>query len=776
MPPTTIMTRSPHERLRHALNEWLRSVGLQDEVSSLPLPIDTSLSPPSSCAVFSIDSSATLPELLYVLRALHRARIDLRVLRQALDLSSPDCPLGEWCSFCDEGDARVRLRVYFSGVKQFKRAINSAFDDEDDDEIVSTESPSLKRVRRAIKKLRPTSALESMATTPSRRSLPLVELCIEGFPSARRPSALRRLRDTLARYEAANDATTVPLVRIAYIQTRDLSHDANVAFAKSRIAMIADDTSTKWSCLRPVAAAEEEDEGDGGDVGGESSLLAMGNFVRLDASIVSLQRANASERCRQFHETLRCHAPTSLRELQVHYGSLPGKEDADSDAHRELDLDIADTFFSRRSRLRLDRLRLEGNITERDLRLMIHRLQKEEARHKDEKPPSLHSLECRMWTWERDVAKANDESLLVRGETLATLVTCQGGGVDTLRVSHTRVPVAELPSLASCCRHLDVKMSSVGWQRLQRQRHAKNGCSSDDDTGDAAAHACRLESLRLEVDADDDNDCTDNDGGATTLALCEMLLRFGPHLRSLSIAPHALRGRIAFNGALVASAIVLVCPQLQELEVDTVDEGFVKELIECLGRVYIGERATPCRLAQLSLRMRGGDDQDSSVTFRALLAALYVATHPLTRSLRSLRLELHLFTGREECERMARVLQALLERNTRLRDITLCVPHDGIGGSAAQEEEDGEGSRHRYVAVMAPLRHRLALLSALRARNLPRDVLETVMEMAARTRRRRLRVISKRPTTNVMNIATGEILATGPGFYWQSHGVTMTAG
>ncbi|GLD95667.1 hypothetical protein PINS_up004344 [Pythium insidiosum] len=229
-------------------------------------------------------------------------------------------------------------------------------------------------------------------------------------------------------------------------------------------------------------------------------------------------------------------------------------------------------------------------------------------------------------------------------------------------------------------------------------------------------------------------------------AIRRLLEHVGPRLRSLSILPHSSTFMIDQK---TAKAVVELCPNLETLHVQYADDSFGDAFVEALAA------SECCRLERLSLRCR-----HSLASMFALVSTLRQSTHPLARSLRSLRLEIHEmesddddfdnddfdvdnnadFVVDDDDDDDAWVeipdkgpgalnvdVYGMLQVNQRLRSVTIRGDHtcdwrdlevvdlvDGIGAAAA----------------LPPLRHRLATLSALRRYNLPQDFLIDVITLA----------------------------------------------
>ncbi|KAJ0392118.1 hypothetical protein P43SY_009215 [Pythium insidiosum] len=198
-------------------------------------------------------------------------------------------------------------------------------------------------------------------------------------------------------------------------------------------------------------------------------------------------------------------------------------------------------------------------------------------------------------------------------------------------------------------------------------------------------------------------------------AVSLLLQHIGHRLRVLTIDPKYWSISL---GRDAANAISQSCPALEVLEVRLVDDEFIEQLVAALST-----RPDACRVQRLTL-----SSYSPTKTFAALLATLRMATHSLTRSLRSLRFNCGYFGCEgEDLEQFITAVREMLSVNERLRDVT-------IHGLVSETQ-----GRAGFSVVLAPLRHRLALLSALQHRGLPQCVLATVVAMTGhRVQRLRL--------------------------------------
>ncbi|KAJ0403905.1 hypothetical protein ATCC90586_003987 [Pythium insidiosum] len=651
----------------------------------------------SSCAVLALslvalddeaEAAAALGELLRVVDLLRHPALGAEALHVLLDRKGGRCPLVGWCAFCDGGSRELTLRLDWGGGLP---ALETAM-------FAWTDAMASRDFARLLKAANDAMAKRSDGGL-ARRVAPIeLSLCVRGDEWARGDELCRRLQAQLDRDAAP------PRFRVSFRPREDLDAKELALQGPPSAAVRVGETTSNWDWVlapRSVADGAAASHWDA-----RAAVLATGKIVSLRA------RVETHEQAQRLHEVLRSQ-PTALRSLSVEYDnffSAQGRSIAD-DARQQQFQDVADALLASDSALRLEELTLTGKITQRDLLAMLTRL-RSASTASSSTHRRLHKLTCAQWDWAE-----------MRGATVAELLRAIGG-VDSLRLQRknslryiSTVPIDELPDLVHGCaslRQLDAHVVCSKPLLIPQPRDspvARVHVSSLDDMdlpSDQPAETTALERLRLRP--------VDGDVALVQRSVERLLQRVGRRLVALTLAPH--RGHAALGGQSGA-AVARLCPTLQELKVTCLDASFVAELVDALAA---GDGS--CPLQRLDL---GSHDADAS-TFAPLFAALRVSTHPLTRSLRSLRLDVADVT---RVEPLISSVQDLLVSNQRLQDVTVCA--ESVDASTVKEQLEASGVLEATSAlVLPPLRHRLAVLSALRPRHLPRNVAANVLELVAR--------------------------------------------
>ncbi|GLD97949.1 hypothetical protein PINS_up006646 [Pythium insidiosum] len=324
----------------------------------------------------------------------------------------------------------------------------------------------------------------------------------------------------------------------------------------------------------------------------------------------------------------------------------------------------------------------------------------------------LTELTCCGWDWGE-----------MRGATIAELLRAIGG-VDFLHLQRknspnyvSAVPIDELPDLVRGCQSLRCLEAHVvcetpvmipqKWDNPVPRVHVS---SLDVDLPlDQPVEATSLERLCLRP--------VDRDVVVVQRSIERLLQRVGRSLVSLSLAPH--RGCVKLTGEM-ANAVVRLCPKLQELKVTSLDVSFIEVLVNSLSKATDNE----CQLKRLDL---GSHDADAAM-FAPLFAALRISTHPLTRSLCSFRLDV---AGSVDIERVVSTARDVLATNRRLSRLIISADGDNARYVQQQLESERDWSLSTDSLQLPPLRHRLAVLSAMRSLQFPREVLLRVFELVS---------------------------------------------
>ncbi|KAJ0395018.1 hypothetical protein ATCC90586_002784 [Pythium insidiosum] len=621
-------------------------------------------------------TAARLGEFVRVLELVARSGTGLDLLHSLMNQGRTPigCPLTGWCAFCDGGDRTVELRLR---VKSSPALLEDALFDWDEDD--ATEAFAM--LQDAV------AALEVVrdAEEDARWDGPVIHISLKFSSNSwnARRNSMQQLRRFFARYTAAMAHEERPLFRISRVHTKDLDNAMMAVIAESNLPVVhgsfLGNAAWTWA-LQPSRSGRNA-----AVWAPSSTLLAKGNVISLGAQ-VKTRTDEKKTQCFRLHEILRSQS-TTVKTLCMEYQFR-----CDERTREQLNHAIADTFFSRSTLAQLDQLTIIGELAEEDVLAIVRRLSL--ASTSAEPPPArIRELVCEDWQWKKD-SIGNDRHRL-RGATFAKLLRLIGG-VESLCLK-SDLPVAEIPTLTSC-RSLDVSVSCVTWSGLPSL--ADGGASS------TPATESLVETLVLRPRG---HHIRDNRRTAKRL-----LQHLGRQLRSLSIIPHSVLSRFCSE---TATAIVLHCPNLEKLHVQYADSSFCTALVDAIAA------SGSCRIKRLSLRSRF-----SLKTFSAVVATLREPRHPLTRTLRSLRLDI--YEGEyDDIEALGRDAREMLRVNETLRDVTIRCD-ESVDWSGL---EISESDREFGIGVaLAPLRHRLALLSVLSPRGVPCDIFVDVLWMAGR--------------------------------------------
>ncbi|KAJ0392356.1 hypothetical protein P43SY_004316 [Pythium insidiosum] len=660
-----------------------------------PVPVRRAALPEAaaSCAALSYSFDDThddvhgIGEVVRVVELLGRRGLDPALLQRLV--GDDDCPLRSGCAYCDGLDTTVRLELHADCEPgQLQDALL------DWDETQAT--ARFRRLKAAVE--------EATGAPPSPI---LLELHVVDYKETWSSdgdeigSFLERYKQDVARDPRA-------LFRLTSVHPdSSVESEALAAIARSQLplACYMDSGCSRWKwALAPFSDDEEDDEDKDEDEDDEDKdddasstslpLVAACNITQL--RVVMPSSVSVFER---MLDVLRSQ-PTALRNLKVKYSLEPRKGGGTAEQERLAQLErllrmLVDSILSRRSALRLHRLEVQGGFSDDDVAAMAQRLASEPTTEPVQvaaSPARYQELSLVGWR-------------LRRGESLSRWLELVGGA-DNLKVqSGTCLQVAETAALAEC-RRLDVEFDPDDWSGLPSS-------VSDDDS--AAPSTTRLEELVLRPSG--------KDNAVLQHAISRLVQDAGRPLRSLAIKP---RSKVICLGGDVAKSIVENCPAIETLKLHAVDRSFAEQLAASL------RDSDACRLQHLTVHSARPMDMVAP-----LLAALAEPTHPLSRSLRSLRLK----CCYKQCGDLGPLHAAvteMLSANTRLRDVVIHAFERSVTFDASATATSS------HSIVVAPLRHRLALVSALQQQQqqrprLPQSVVETVLEMAGR-RRRRLRL------------------------------------
>ncbi|KAJ0392495.1 hypothetical protein ATCC90586_008832 [Pythium insidiosum] len=672
----------------HALEQWQQRC---------PLLVRWSREYASSCAQFHLrvaqssqgidDCVRALGELLRVVELLTRpgvATLALRRLSGSSDTS--ECPMGQrWCSFCDGADRRVVLTLLPGpGPHSFLEIVRRAVFEWRDDGT-------------ATQAFRDLYDAPSFFTEAKRSRAVELSVFVEYSGDKRVDRDLRLLLDchaTQSEPERQGDPIADPLIRIAALDTYNLNHAAMSLIAASQLPIEV----TKPDDWR-VLVKDERGLIDGASSGAPTlSILARSNVTKLH-----VDTACNDDMVGQLLLQLASHA-TQLKQLRfdldgvLEYGDSDG---ADSERVERMQA-IGHALFGPDSTLRLDLLTLTTCLCERDLVHMIALFDPSAAARDLVHmialfDPSAAAVDDKRMgnARHRSVALRGCELSTIRGATLGRLLTLSGG-VESLALRHAKsagLGIAEIPSLVGGCRSLRSLKASItchGWEELPE---ASEG-----------SQRSTLSALELFIE--------DRDPALVARAVERLLGHLGRSLLSLSLL---LRRRSTALSPHIAAIIAEQCPNLQQLSVRNAPDSFVLRLVD-------GYQKRPCSLKQLCF-LSG----DADATYDDLIAALSLPSHRITRSLRSLRIDVRRRWRHEAISSLSARLQQMLQLNQRLRDVAVVAFDSQVRGDPIAVATTSGRS-----GVLPPLRHRLAAIGVLHRLALPAAVMAGILFMAAR--------------------------------------------
>ncbi|GLE09071.1 hypothetical protein PINS_up020660 [Pythium insidiosum] len=672
------MTSPPHcpiSLLLTAFDAWKT----RHEVCEIAL-----LDPRASCARLWIhvhsekhgsvdDAAGRLPELLRVVELLTRPGIDPLALQRLADSSATRCHMGQqWCSYCDGVDRRVVLRLSPPPpvwARPMHKQFLAVLRAALFDWDESTATPEFMELRAQVLSM----------SRGAKRSLPIkLEINVDAVNSA---AILHDLESLLTQLTSS---TTSGMFEFVLRHSMSLYRPAMALIAASQIPVEvsssvgyyfhngacydSDDQAEQETTAQAPPSDEEEDE---------MAVLSTANVIVLEAT------ASWEEpRLDRLLTALRTRS-SELQVLNVDI-ALPeyGVDAAGDERRREVVQGIGRALFDINSSLRLDELVLSAPICQRDLELLIGSTSV--AVTQAERGDNFRH---------RSVNLCRFALSTFQGASLGHLLA-SSGGVQSLRLLSrvTALHITEIPALLRSCpslRELRVMVSCSRWESISR---------ADDKLS--------IETLVLRV--------SDRNASVIANGVAKLLQVVGHSLVSLSVLPDR---RTTILSANLATAIAQHCPRLEQLSVRNLETGFVSNLLS----VYTQEQ--PCKLRRLSI-VSG----DASERYDALITALSTATHPLARVLRSLCLNVFGWETNSENALEAQ-LQHMLKLNKKLHDVSLVTYFSGadlLTGDKASEEPS------EWSSTVAPLRHRLATLSALRPLCLPEGVLVSILTMAGR--------------------------------------------
>ncbi|KAJ0392357.1 hypothetical protein P43SY_004317 [Pythium insidiosum] len=543
----------------------------------------------TSCAALSFAFANShgdihgMGEVVRVVELLGRRGLDPTLLQRLV--GDDDCPLRSSCAYCDGLDTTVRLKLITSSEPN---GLRDALLDWDETQATAC----FRRLKAAVEEA--TGALPSPI---------LLELHI-GDRFHAWSSDGDKIGSFLERYkqDVARDPRALFHVTSVHVR-RSVESESLAAIARSQLPLVCDLTPWWEWALAPFTDGGEEDsveEDDDAEADKASStgppLVAACNITQLHIFMPS--SVSMFER---MLNVLRSQ-PTALRNLKVKYSLEPRKGGGTAEQERLAQLErllrmLVDSILSRRSALRLHRLEVQGGFSDDDVAAMAQRLASEPTTEPVQvaaSPARYQELSLVGWR-------------LRRGESLSRWLELVGGA-DNLKVqSGTCLQVAETAALAEC-RRLDVEFDPDDWSGLPSS-------VSDDDS--AAPSTTRLEELVLRPSG--------KDNAVLQHAISRLVQDAGRPLRSLAIKP---RSKVICLGGDVAKSIVENCPAIETLKLHAVDRSFAEQLAASL------RDSDACRLQHLTVHSARPMDMVAP-----LLAALAEPTHPLSRSLRSLRLK-----------------------------------------------------------------------------------------------------------------------------------------
>ncbi|GLE08308.1 hypothetical protein PINS_up019373 [Pythium insidiosum] len=515
----------------------------------------------------------------------------------------------------------------------------------------------------------------------------------------------------------------------------DVTWSALAAIARTRLRVYASLVGPQWQLL--LHSTSESIEAP--DL--KHSILAL-----TDVRYLEMELPEPDPRLLPALQTTLASHCRSMRMLTLDvrfFGSTPATRDAVLEF-------LARTVFSTASALRLEELELDFASFAREVAFADENVERMTAIVIDDnntERPSVYRhrrLTIKHHSW-RGASGAAIARLLRAAGGVRELVLGSKDGTDAISAGDVGSIVAGLPTLHA----LVVDVSSVQLERAEADDHEDARGSS------LASLGLRFHSL---------------DTAQVERALDCILRVSGAQLTTLSIGSFTQPGdddaptNALLTGGGAAQLMLARCPRLQRLDLGPVDDAFVASLVDALrdGDEHEHEHehdATAatgtgtgtgtstgtrcCGLRALRLVAHSVD-----VTFDALLHALRSRSHPLARSLTSLELCLpfpccqddHLNVELDETQAATRSrmqtaemtlltrLQSLLSENERLQRVTMAAAINEHDEEELLEAIDGR----RFASAWPTTRQRMATLSALRSRQLPRDVLASILELAGR--------------------------------------------
>ncbi|GLD95669.1 hypothetical protein PINS_up004346 [Pythium insidiosum] len=659
-----------------------------------PTPVDLPAAA-TSCAAFEVlldstETPLTFAELLRVLDLVARSGVCLSVFRSLLWHAEMvrSCPLSDWCAFCGGEDRSISLKLK---VHCSPKLLETALFDWDESKA-NTEFAAIQEVIREVEN----ACEDRTKTTPKR---PLIQLSLElsdprWADSHTNSTRQQELRELLKRYRDAESRRELQLFRIDSLDVYALDDASMETVIESGLAVAVDGRRRdwRWSVKDPSPSAVDE-------WSPESTFLARANVtsLRIMADGSSEEKTTA---CDNLHEVLYTQ-PTRVKKLSIEYDV----EHSPDDPRDGLCAMMAATLFSQESALQLDRLVVKGHLTQVDLLKIIKYL--------ESGTPFKPLRELVLEDWDLRVFDDQDEDEIQPGALIAALVR-RIGGVESLRIERysykpTDLALAQVLPL-TICRDVDVSVDPLTWRTLL----------SPSTVGHPALPAdARLERLVLRLSGVEEAEIE------APKAIRRLLEHVGAGLRSLSIIPHSWGFLI---GEDTAKAIAELCPNLEALHVQYVDDWFGAAFADALVTSGCSQ------LERLSLRCR-----TSRVSMFSLMSTLRNSSHPLSRSLRLLRLDMHNIeldddgsnsnsssdsiadSDEDVLDEFDRHVVWMLQGNKRLLSVTI----RGNGTEKKEELTNYAGS----AVLLLPLRHLCAVLSALARYKIPQEVLVHTLKM-----------------------------------------------
>ncbi|GLD94482.1 hypothetical protein PINS_up003093 [Pythium insidiosum] len=666
----------------HALQQWKTSVCKGHAFSIFRRDDLCELSTSCACLEIAKYDGVRLTELLAVLELVTRPGVPPEVLHSLLlqegDVPFAECPLAGWCSYCDSGDGLLHVRVATCSSSSSGTTLENTLIDWDD----ATAPPRFQALRASV-----VEKLSHRNVTQCQRPPMQLTLEVGGRTEPDSASLTQELQAFLSRYKQAVNCETSPLFRIACLSVSTDDDEVISTIARSGVPpAISTDTNWMWTQAPSESAFTSEKEWRP-----SKTLLATGNFVRLRLCV---PRPSDETRVQfnRLHELLHSQ-PLAIKELEFEcMFSRFARATAAETAEREPFVRaMAHTLFASDSTLRPDRLVVCGVICEKDITKMIEHIA-DSPLLPAKRCFRYRELVCKAWSWPYHDSTG---SMGRRLDELLHLI----GGVESLRIPRCRdeyVSIVDVVEIRSC-RRLDVSVASKTWH------------NAPPSTGDQvnASRPSPLQSLTLRLSGEDDGDAIE--------AVACLLSRMGRSLLALSLSPYDYS--VSF-GSETAQAIVRECPALEALDVGRcLTSSFVTQLVDSIAA------AGSCRLKRLALQCAQPVE-----TLSPLIAALASPRHPLSRSLRTLRLTIaDPSYGDADVNLLFTAIGEMLDANDRLQHVVIQCVYTSVVDHARV-----------FAVVPAPLRSRLALLSAVGRYALPEAALRAVFEIAGR-RTRRLR-------------------------------------